>query len=127
MSKLTQEQKDARKESLKSFLSPEAIQGYAQAGIGIGTSIADTVQNQKLKKAQNDAALKDLKAGGLGVNDYSSNNQQTPQSAPTGDSDKILGMSKPIFFGGIGVLVLVAGVGIYLATKGSSAPVAAAK
>jgi hypothetical protein len=30
-------------------------------------------------------------------------------------------MSKPIFFGGIGVLVLVAGVGIFLATRSSSA------
>lgn len=122
MPPLTQEQKDARKENMKNFLSPEAIQGYAQAAIGIGTSIADTVQGQKIKKEQANAAIKDIRSGGSGILESATKAQQSTPT-PTSESDLILGMSKPIFFGGVGVLVLVAGVGIYLATKGgSSAP-----
>lgn len=119
MPPLTQEQKDKRNENLKNFLSPEAIQGYTQAAIGLGTSIADTTRDQKIKKEQTKATLKDIKSGGS-VSASSSTQTQAPSPSASG-SDTILGMSKPIFFGGIGVLVLVAGVGIFLATRSSSA------
>jgi hypothetical protein len=119
MPPLTQEQKDKRKETIKSFFSPESIQGYSQAIIGLGTSIADTTRDQKIKKAQTKSTLEDIKRGGS-VSASSSTETQAPAPSASG-SDTILGMSKPIFFGGIGVLVLVAGVGIFLATRSSSA------
>ena len=119
MPPLTQEEKDKRKETIKSFFSPESIQGYSQAIIGLGTSIADTTRDQKIKKAQTQSTLKDIKSGGS-VSASSSTQTQAPAPSASG-SDTILGMSKPIFFGGIGVLVLVAGVGIFLATRSSSA------
>jgi|LakMenEpi03Aug12_release.lakeMendotaPanAssembly.Ray.scaffolds.fasta_scaffold530558_2 hypothetical protein len=119
MPPLTQEEKDKRKETLKSFFSPESIQGYSQAIIGLGTSIADTTRDQKIKKAQTKSTLEDIKRGGS-VSASSSTETQAPAPSASG-SDTILGMSKPIFFGGIGVLVLVAGVGIFLATRSSSA------
>ena len=123
---LTQEQKDARQEKMKQFLSPEAIQGYAQAAIGVGTSIADTVRGQKIEKEKAKAAIADIRSGGTG-NVGGSSQSQVYTPAPTSDTDKILGMSKPIFFGGVGILVLVAGVGIFLATKGSGSASAPAK
>ena len=119
MPPLTQEEKDKRKETIKSFFSPESIQGYSQAIIGLGTSIADTTRDQKIKKAQTKSTLEDIKRGGS-VSASSSTQTQAPAPSASG-SDTILGMSKPIFFGGIGVLVLVAGVGIFLATRSSSA------
>jgi hypothetical protein len=119
MPPLTQEEKDKRKETIKSFFSPESIQGYSQAIIGLGTSIADTTRDQKIKKAQTKSTLEDIKRGGS-VSASSSTETQAPAPSASG-SDTILGMSKPIFFGGIGVLVLVAGVGIFLATRSSSA------
>jgi hypothetical protein len=117
MPPLTQEEKDKRKETIKSFFSPESIQGYSQAIIGLGTSIADTTRDQKIKKAQTQATLKDIKSGGS----VSASPIPPPPAPSASGSDTILGMSKPIFFGGIGVLVLVAGVGIFLATRSSSA------
>lgn len=122
---LTQEQKDKRSENLKNFLSPEAIQGYTQAAIGIGTSIADTIQGQKIKKEQAQATIKDIRSGGSGLPNAAPQGQPTP--TPTADTDTILGMSKPLFFGGVGVLVLVAGVGIFLATRGGGSAAAPAK
>ncbi len=64
MPPLTQEEKDKRKETIKSFFSPESIQGYSQAIIGLGTSIADTTRDQKIKKAQTKSTLEDIKRGG---------------------------------------------------------------
>lgn len=116
---LTQEQKDKRNENLKGLLTPDFFSGIAQAATSIGTSVADTVRDQKIKKEQTKATLKDIKSGGS-VSASSSTQTQAPSPSASG-SDTILGMSKPIFFGGVGVLVLVAGVGIFLATRSSSA------
>ena len=126
MPKLTQEEKDKRAENLKQLLSPESLQGYTQLGIGLGTSIADTVRGQKIEKEKTKAAIADIRSGGTG-NVGGSSQPQVYTPAPTSDTDKILGMSKPIFFGGVGVLVLLAGVGIFLVTKGSGSASAPAK
>jgi hypothetical protein len=117
----TQEQKDKRNETLKSFFSPESIQGYSQAIIGLGTSIADTSRDQKIKKAQTKSTLEDIKRGGGGKSEQQQDLTNKDTSKTNEQGNTILGMSKPIFFGGIGVLVLVAGVGIFLATRSSSA------
>jgi hypothetical protein len=119
---LTQEQKNQRKENIKQMFSPEAIQGYAQAAIGIGTSVADTVRNQKIEKERTKAAISDIRGGGSGFSEKPS--QPQPSAPAENGSDKILGMNKPIFFGGLGLVFVVAGVGIYFATKGSSAEAA---
>ena len=116
---LTQEQKDKRNENLKGLLTPDFFSSVAQAATSIGTSVADTVRDQKIKKAQTQSTLKDIKSGGS-VSASSSTQTQAPAPSASG-SDTILGMSKPIFFGGVGVLVLVAGVGIFFATRSSSA------
>jgi len=99
-----------------------AIQQWSQFGLGLGSSIADTVSEQKIKKEQAKATLQNIKAGGV-----TTTLNETPPTGGGGGttpvSDTILGMSKPVFFGGIGLIIVIAGVGIYFATRGGdSAP-----
>lgn len=80
------------------FTNIDNIKGLAEAAVGLGTGIAGAV---KKPKGQNEG-------GGGGGGEYTPTNP-----------DLILGMSKPIFFGLVGGVVLIAGVGIFFAVRGS--------
>lgn len=96
-----------------------AIEQLAQVGVGIAGSIATTAQQQKFQADQNKIAIGQMKQGQYTPPSPSGGGMPpAPPAPPAAQSDTILGMSKPLFFGVIGVVVIVAGVGIYLATKG---------
>lgn len=96
--------KPPRGQGAKEFFSnPENISGIIKAGVGLGTGIADMVKKGKGEKGTNEGGGE---GGGGG--------------APTPAGDEILGMSKPVFFGLIGGIVLIAGVGIFFAVRGGS-------
>lgn len=111
-----------KKQSFSEFVDKNmgAIQQVSQFGLSLGASVADTVRQQKLSSAQTKQALKDIKSGGGVSTDTTGGAGGDTGGGGTAPSDKILGMSKPVFYGGIGVIILVAGVGIYyFATKSS--------
>jgi hypothetical protein len=91
------------------FSNIDNVIGLAKGAIGIGTEIADTVKGEKPKTKP--------KGGGGG-----GGNEEVVKD------DLILGMSKPLFFGLLGGVILIAGTGIYFAVKsGSDSAAPAAK
>lgn len=82
------------------FSNVDNIIGLAKGAVGLGTQIAGAVKGGAEKPKPKP------QGGGTEV--------------PVDDTNLILGMSKPLFFGLLGGVVLIAGTGIYFAVKGGS-------
>lgn len=97
-----------------------AIEKIGQVGLGLAGSIATTAQQQKFQADQNKVAIQQIKSGQYvaPTTDTTGGGGGGGTPPPAAQSDTILGMSKPIFFGVLGGIIIVAGVGIYFATRG---------